>query len=106
MHWRARCGNAVFHTMLYIPGGKLRSCDRWEFLEDVSELVTSRAGIEAGCRYFVLLDGYALVRFGIDDVASVDVNEKVVAAEEIGTQHRALDIGENKRPCELTEAQV
>ena len=50
--------------------------------------------------------GYALVRIGVDDVASVDVNEKVVAAEEIGTQHRALDIGENKRPCELAEAQV
>ena len=84
----------------------MRSCDRWEFLEDVSELVTSRAGIEAGCWCFVLPDGYVLVRFGVDDVASVDINEKVVAAEEIGTQHRALDIGENKRPCELAEAQV
>ena len=88
------------------PRWKLRSCDRWEFLEDVSELVASRAGIEAGCRCFVLPDGHALVRFGVDDVASVDVNEKVVAAEEIGTQHRALDIGENKRSCELAEAQV
>jgi len=84
--------------MLHIPDGKLRSCDRWEFLEDVRQLVTSKAGIEAGFRCFVLPDGYALVSFGVDDMASVDVNEKVVAAEEIGTQHRALDIGENKRP--------
>ena len=51
-------------------------------------------------------DGYALVRFGVDDVASVDVNEEVVAAEEVSTQHRAVDISENKGPCELTEAQV
>ena len=87
MHWRARCGNAVFHTMLHIPGRKLRSCDRWEFFEDVSKLVTSRAGIEAGCQCFVPPDRYALVRFGVDDLASVDVNEKVVAAEEIGTPY-------------------
>ena len=92
--------------MLHIPSGKLRLCDRWEFLEDVSKLVTSRAGIEAQCRCFVMPDGYALVRFGVDDVASVDVNEEVVAAEEVSTQHRAVDISENKGPCELTEAQV
>ena len=92
--------------MLHIPGRKLRLCDQWEFLEGVSKLVTSRAGIKAGCRCFVLPDGYALVRFGVDDVASVDVNEKVVAAVDSGTQHRVLDIGENKRPCELAEAQV
>ena len=29
-----------------------------------------RAGIEAGCWYLILPDGYALVRFGINDVAS------------------------------------
>ena len=84
----------------------MRSCNRWKFLEDVSELVNSRAGIEARCWCFVLPDGYALVRFDVNDVGSVDVNEKAVAAEEIGTQHRVLDIGENKRPCELVEAQI
>ena len=37
-------------------------------------------------------DGYVLIRFGVNDVVGVDINEEVVATEEICTQNWATDI--------------
>lgn len=49
-------------------------------------------------------DRYILVRFGVDDMARVDIDEKVIAAKEVSTKHRSVHVSQYKRPRELTEA--
>ena len=93
----------MFHSVLKITCGKLWSCDRREFLEDVCKLILN-AGVESGCRCCVTSDWHVLVCLGIDDVTSVDVNEEMVATEEISTQHWAVDISQYERPFELAES--
>ena len=81
-------GDDVLHTMLHVHCGELRSRDRWELPDDVSKLAIRSASVEAGCRSCIVPDGYILVRFGVNDAASVHVNEEMVAAKE--NRHPAL----------------
>ena len=91
--------------MLDILCGEWRACDRRKLLEDVCKLTYS-AGVKTRCWCVVMPDRYAFVHCGVDDMASVDVDEKVIAAKEVSTQHRPVHISQYERPHEFTEAKV
>ena len=96
----------MFHSMLDICSRELRLCDGWKFLKNSGKLVVCGIGIEAEPQSSILPDGYTPICFGIDDVACVDINEEMVAAEKVGTQHRTIDISQHKGPLELAEVSI
>ena len=62
--------------------------------------------VKTRCWCVIMPDRYTFVRCGVDDMASVDINEKVIAAKEISTQHRPVHISQHERPRIFAEAKV